>query len=88
MGKNDGCRNYGDCKQRRKKRIGKNYEFRNVINYARENFAEQIRDITQGRGVDVVFDSVGASTFYQSIQSLKIWLMVSYGKRIWKSFGF
>ena len=70
----------GTVSSEEKKELAKNYGAANVINYARENFVEQIRDITQGRGVDVVFDSVGASTFYQSIQSLKKYgLMVSYG---------
>ena len=70
----------GTVSSEEKKELAKNYGATNVINYARENFVEKIRDITQGRGVDVVFDSVGASTFYQSIQSLKKYgLMVSYG---------
>ena len=70
----------GTVSSEEKKELAKNYGAANVINYARENFVEQIRDITQGRGVDIVFDSVGASTFYQSIQSLKKYgLMVSYG---------
>ena len=70
----------GTVSSEEKKELAKNYGAANVINYARENFVEQIRDITRGRGVDIVFDSVGASTFYQSIQSLKKYgLMVSYG---------
>ena len=70
----------GTVSSEEKKELAKNYGAANVINYARENFVEQIRDITHGLGVDVVFDSVGASTFYQSIQSLKKYgLMVSYG---------
>ena len=63
MGKNDGCRNYGTVSSEEKKELAKNYGAANVINYARENFVEQIRDITQGRGVDVVFDSVGQALF-------------------------
>ena len=51
-----------------------------TINYARENFVEKTREITNGKGVDVVFDSVGATTFYKSLQSLKKYgLLVSYG---------
>ena len=70
----------GTVSSEEKKELAKNYGAANVINYTRENFVEQIRDITQGRGVDIVFDSVGKSTFYQSIQSLKKYgLMVSYG---------
>ena len=70
----------GTVSSEEKKELAKNYGATNVVNYVRENFVERIRDMTQGRGVDVVFDSVGASTFYQSIQSLKKYgLMVSYG---------
>src|SRR5215831_19238991 len=33
-----------------------------VINYQRDNFAQAMLDLTGGRGVDVVFDAVGAAT--------------------------
>ena len=33
-----------------------------VINYRRDNFAQAVLDLTGGRGVDVVFDAVGAAT--------------------------
>jgi NADPH:quinone reductase-like Zn-dependent oxidoreductase len=42
-----------------------------VINYSHENVAKCVREITNGRGVDVVFDSVGKSTFSASLDSLK-----------------
>jgi NADPH:quinone reductase-like Zn-dependent oxidoreductase len=43
-----------------------------VINYSRErNFQHQVRQITQGRMVDVVFEHVGQSTWKQSIASLR-----------------
>ncbi len=70
----------GTVSSEEKKELAKNYGGSTVINYARDNFVEEIRNITKGEGVDVVFDSIGASTFYQSIQSLKKYgLMVSYG---------
>ena len=51
-----------------------------TINYNRENFTQRVKEITQGRGVDVVFDSVGKDTFQGSLDSLrKYGLMVSYG---------
>jgi NADPH2:quinone reductase len=37
-----------------------------AINYRQENVVEIIRDITSGRGVDVVFDPVGGSIFEAS----------------------
>jgi len=42
-----------------------------VINYSREPVAPAVRELTGGRGVDVVFDSVGRDTFMASLDSLK-----------------
>jgi len=41
-----------------------------VILYRRENFVERVREITGGRGVDVVYDSVGKDTFQGSLDVL------------------
>lgn len=50
------------------------------ILYTRENFAERVREITNGEGVPVVYDSVGKSTFEGSLDCLSpLGLMVSYG---------
>jgi NADPH2:quinone reductase len=38
-----------------------------VINYKRENFIERVKEITDGRGVPVVYDSVGKDTFMGSL---------------------
>jgi NADPH2:quinone reductase len=35
-----------------------------------ENFVQRVRDLTQGRGVEVVFDSVGKDTFAGSLETL------------------
>lgn len=51
-----------------------------VINYSHEEVAPRVRALTQGRGVDVVFDSVGKDTFMASLDSLKLrGLMVCVG---------
>ena len=51
-----------------------------AINYSTENFAERVKEITGGRGVKVVYDSVGASTWEGSLASLRPFgLMVSFG---------
>lgn len=42
-----------------------------VINYSREDVARGVRDITDGVGADVVFDSVGKDTFMSSLNALK-----------------
>jgi NADPH:quinone reductase-like Zn-dependent oxidoreductase len=42
-----------------------------VINYKEENVAEKMKDIMEGRGVDVVFEHPGKLTFPTSIRVLK-----------------
>ena len=51
------------------------------IRYQDEDFVSRIREITQGKGVDVVYDSVGRSTFMQSLDCLRpMGMMVSFGQ--------
>lgn len=40
------------------------------INYAREDFVERVRELTDDRGVDVVLDSVGGKNLVDSIDAL------------------
>ncbi|MGX9934160.1 quinone oxidoreductase family protein [Advenella kashmirensis] len=42
-----------------------------IINYSHEDVAVRVREITNGVGVSVVFDSVGKATFMSSLDSLK-----------------
>ena len=42
-----------------------------IINYSHEDVASRVREITDGVGATVVFDSVGKSTFMASLDSLK-----------------
>jgi NADPH:quinone reductase-like Zn-dependent oxidoreductase len=41
-----------------------------VINHNREDIAEKVRELTNGRGVDVVFEHVGPAVFEQCLRSL------------------
>ena len=51
-----------------------------TINYSHEDVARRVRELTGGRGVDVVFDSVGRDTFMASLDALRRrGLMVSVG---------
>jgi NADPH2:quinone reductase len=50
------------------------------INYRKENFVERVKAITGGKGVPVVYDSVGKDTFVGSLDCLRPrGLMVSFG---------
>jgi NADPH:quinone reductase len=52
-----------------------------VIVTDREDFVARVRDLTAGKGVDVVFDGVGADTFLRSFDCIrKYGLMVSFGQ--------
>ena len=42
-----------------------------TINYSHEDVAKRVRELTDGVGVNVVFDSVGRTTFIGSLDSLK-----------------
>jgi NADPH2:quinone reductase len=51
-----------------------------VINYRKENFDKKVLEITENKGVDVVYDGVGKDTFEKSINCLKVrGMMVSFG---------
>ncbi len=60
--------------------IAKAHGCAHVINSSTENVAEQVRSLTKGKGVPVVYDGVGQATFASSIDSLAPrGLLVSFG---------
>jgi NADPH2:quinone reductase len=51
------------------------------IVYTRESFVERVKEITDGRGADVVYDSVGKDTFHGSLECLApLGTLVSFGQ--------
>ena len=51
-----------------------------VINYSKDDFAKKVMDITNGKGVPVVYDGVGKSTFENSVKCLETrGMMISFG---------
>jgi NADPH2:quinone reductase len=51
-----------------------------MIDYRREDFVARVKDITGGRGVKVVYDSVGKDTWEGSLSCLRpLGLMASFG---------
>jgi NADPH2:quinone reductase len=52
-----------------------------VIVYTRQDFETEVKRLTQGRGVDVVYDSVGQTTFDKSLKVLRPrGMMVLFGQ--------
>jgi len=53
-----------------------------TINYSHEDVAKRVRELTDGVGVNAVFDSVGKDTFEGSLNSLKVRGLMSVWARL------
>lgn len=63
-----------------KAEIARRHGADHVLDYDQDDVAKRVRELTDGAGVRVVYDSVGKSTFEGSLNSLgKRGLMVCYG---------
>jgi NADPH:quinone reductase len=75
-----GIRVIGSVSTEEKAEIAEAHGCAHTIVYTREDIATRVREITDGRGVPVVFDSVGAKTFHASLDSLaRRGLLVCFG---------
>ncbi len=75
-----GCEVIGTVGTDEKINKAKNYRYDHVINYNKENFPQKVLEITNGKGVSVVYDGVGKSTFEDSLKCLATrGMMVSFG---------
>jgi NADPH:quinone reductase len=54
-----------------KVKLALDHGYDHVINYSTENFVERVKALTGGKGVDVVYDSVGKDTFDGSLDCLR-----------------
>jgi len=63
-----------------KAKLARAHGYDHVINYSDEDFVARVKDITGGKGVDVVYDSVGKDTFPLSLDCLK-------PRGLWVTFG-
>lgn len=63
-----------------KVKLAKAHGAAHVINYREENFVDRVKEITGGKGVDVVYDSVGKDAFPGSLDCLR-------PRGYWISFG-
>jgi len=64
-----------------KAKLAKAHGYDHVINYAKEDFVARVKEITGGKGVPVVYDSVGKTTFMKSLDCLRPFgLLASFGQ--------
>jgi NADPH:quinone reductase len=61
----------GTVSNEEKAAVARQHGCDHVILYTRENVAQRVRELTDGAGVAVVYDSVGKDTFAASLDSLK-----------------
>ena len=75
-----GCRVIGTVGSEEKISLAKNNGCDEVINYSKEDFSKKVMELTEGKGVPVVYDGVGKSTFEKSVKCLKErGMMISFG---------
>ena len=75
-----GCTIIGTVGNDEKIQKAKTYGYDHIINYNKENFSKKVLEITNGKGVPVVYDGVGKSTFEGSLECLCTrGMMVSFG---------
>tara|TARA_B100001121_G_C18677283_1_gene616843 strand:- start:1009 stop:1980 length:972 start_codon:yes stop_codon:yes gene_type:complete len=75
-----GCQVIGTVGSDDKIESAKNNGYDYVINYNKENFAKKVLEITNEKGVPVVYDGVGKKTLEGSLECLSVrGVMVSFG---------
>ena len=75
-----GCKVIGTVGSEEKVEIAKKNGCHEIINYNKEDFSKKVMEITAGKGVSVVYDGVGKSTFEKSLKCLRArGMMVSFG---------
>jgi NADPH2:quinone reductase len=72
MAKLAGARVFGTVSTQEKAAVAKAAGADEVILYSKEDFVAEARRLTDQRGVDVVYDGVGKSTFEKSLDSLRL----------------
>ena len=70
MAKRAGARVFGTVSTQEKARLAREAGADEVILYTEEDFQQEVRRLTDGKGVQVVYDSVGKTTFMKSLDSL------------------
>jgi len=66
-----GARVFGTVSTERKAQFAKEAGADEIILYTQQDFEAEVKRLTNGHGVDVVYDSVGATTFSKSINCIR-----------------
>ena len=75
-----GCKVIGTVGNDEKASLAKKNGCDEVINYSKEDFSKKVMELTDGKGLPVVYDGVGKSTFEKSVNCLKTrGMMISFG---------
>lgn len=61
----------GTVSTEQKTQLAKNHGADHVIRYTEQDFVKETKNLTDNRGVDVVYDSVGKTTFFGSLDCLR-----------------
>ncbi len=81
MAKMCGARVFGTVSTEKKARLAEKAGADELIRYTDQDFEAEVKRLTDGQGVDVVYDSVGKSTFEQSLSCLRpLGMLVLFGQ--------
>jgi NADPH2:quinone reductase len=70
----------GTAGSKEKCELAKSHGATHMINYREEDFVARVKEITDGKGVDVVYDSIGQDTYPKSLDCLRpLGLFVTFG---------
>ena len=70
LGKRLGARVIAAASTREKLELARAYGADDLINYTSENLRDRLNELTDGRGVDVIYDPVGGDLFDQAVRRL------------------
>jgi NADPH2:quinone reductase len=75
-----GAKVIGTVSTKEKEKVAKDNGCHFTINYKEENFKDKVMEITENKGVDVIYDSVGKDTFSIGLKCLALkGRLVSFG---------
>jgi NADPH2:quinone reductase len=70
----------GTVSSEEKAKLARDHGAAHTVNYTKEDFVARVNEITGGKKVPIVYDSVGKDTFMKSLDCLQVrGLMVSFG---------